>query len=114
MTKKVQKDKYQCKYNRKAGTMVFYKNGSEHYWLDLHECKTSAKLLDFIFQVASKRWATSELLGDVVKKLNGLIAPQETLCSFGEERGPIDVAKVIAGNRDFDRKIRKASEEQAL
>jgi hypothetical protein len=43
--------------------------GLDEYEVDLEQCTTSAQMLDWIFQFASKSWATSEAIGDLVKIL---------------------------------------------
>jgi hypothetical protein len=57
----------------------------------LDRCRTSAEVADWIFQISSKTWATDAVLAGLVRALRTLLDPQATLCSFGEERGPIDV-----------------------
>ena len=61
----------------------------DEYEVDLEECSTSAQILDWIFQFASKSWATNEAVGDLVMILHRLLHPQANLCSGGEERGPL-------------------------
>jgi hypothetical protein len=87
-------DVHRCKYDRNRGAMVFYQNDAEHYWLSLEDCKTSASLLDFIFQVVRKPWATPEFMGNMLKQIQKLIRPQEPYAAV-DDRGPIDVKAVI-------------------
>lgn len=54
-----------------------------NYEVDLESCTTSARTLDYIFQVASKTWATAKDLGDLVQAIDDLLDPQAHLCSFG-------------------------------
>jgi hypothetical protein len=65
------------------------------YEVDLERCRTSAQVLDWIMQVATKLWATDAIIGALVRELDRLLEPQATLCSFGKERGPIDVEAVV-------------------
>jgi hypothetical protein len=69
--------------------------GAWTYAVDLERCATSAQLADWIFQVASKTWATDAVIGELVRALNDVLDPQATLCSFGQERGPLDVAALL-------------------
>jgi hypothetical protein len=61
------------------------------YYIDLEDCTTSAATLDVIFQIASKTWATPDVIGGLIQALDDILHPQATLCSFGGERGPINV-----------------------
>lgn len=67
-----------------------------HYWyeVDLERCGTSAAMLDWVFQVHGRFGkGTTESLLDA---LRDLLHPQGELCSWGIERGPIDIPLVIA------------------
>ena len=61
-------------------------NGTFRYGVDLEKCLTSAQTLDWIIQVAKKQWATDEIIGQLVKALDAILAPQSNLCSFGEPK----------------------------
>ena len=74
-------------------------NGGRGYYIDLAQCQTSAEMLDWIMQVAGKDWATDWVLASLVRDLNRLLIPQRTLCASGQERGPIDVRRVLRANR---------------
>ncbi len=65
---------------------------SENYEIDLEDCGSSAQMLDWIFQICSKAWATPQDLGDLVQALNDLLRPQATICSFGTDK-KLDVKK---------------------
>ena len=60
------------------------------YEIDLEECGTSAEILDWIFQVAGKSWATDKTIADLIRALEDLIDPQATICSWGVDR-PFDL-----------------------
>jgi hypothetical protein len=55
-------------------------NGHE---IDLEEMTCSAKMLDWIFQINAKGWASIDDLGQLVKALDEIFNPQGRLCSFG-------------------------------
>lgn len=74
---------------------LFQEGKGQRYYIDLEKCRTSAEVLDWVMQVASKPWATDQILGSFIRELNRLLDPQGNLCSGGEEIGPIDVKKVI-------------------
>lgn len=65
------------------------------YEVDLERCKTSAQMLDWIMQVAMKAWTTNEIIAGLVLALRSYLRPQATLCSFGAERGPINVREML-------------------
>lgn len=65
------------------------KAGVVAYSVDLEDCTTPAKMLDWVMQLASKRWLSDAALGEYVRLLNRLTAPQAYLCSFGRNLGPL-------------------------
>ena len=56
-------------YDPKSLRVCYSVTASYVYKVDLEDCSTSAKMLDWIFQVAKKGWATNEVTGDLVKIL---------------------------------------------
>jgi hypothetical protein len=76
----------------------FYESGAFQYEVDLERCDTCARLLDGIMQVAGKadEFISDVQLGRFVRLVDALLDPQGTLCGFGQDRGRIDVRKVIA------------------
>ncbi len=72
-----------------------YGRPQERYYVKLRECDTSAGMLDWIMQVAGKNWANDQVLASLVRDLNTLLNPQGNLCSWGTQRGPVNVRKVI-------------------
>jgi hypothetical protein len=76
--------------------------GTNVYEVDLERCTTSAQMLDWIMQVAMKRWATDRVLASLVHALDAVLKPQARLCGLGVERGPINVKKVLR-----DRKLKE-------
>ncbi len=82
--------------DRKALCLVFRDGkGRELYDISLTRCRTSAQVLDWIFQIANKRWATDGVIAGLVRALNYYLHPQSSLCSFGVERGPIDPGAIL-------------------
>jgi hypothetical protein len=80
------------RYNAKLLTLTHV---AEHYEIRLDECSTSAQMLDWIFQLATKTWMTSEDIGDLIHALKDIINPQANLCSFGTIK-TLDVKKYLA------------------
>ncbi|MBN1841502.1 MAG: hypothetical protein JW883_04360 [Deltaproteobacteria bacterium] len=66
--------------------------GQHKYEVDLERCNTPGQVLDWIFQVFSKRWATPELMYDFLEALNVAChrfhgtSVQGCLCSFGANK----------------------------
>lgn len=74
-----------------------YKNGKKDWWyeVDLDRCKTSAQILDWIFQLHEKTWTDYEDIGhllDAFDDLSGSV--QGAFCSGGREQGPKDWRKL--------------------
>ena len=75
-----------------------YAKGCDEYEVDLEGCSTAADVLDWICQVASKNWASSEVVGDLVAILQRLLRPQATLIHGpGLPKGD-DLRKIIDRN----------------
>lgn len=56
------------------------------YPVDLEGFTSSAPMLDMIFQVAKKTWATAEDVGDLIGALQNIFDPQARLCGSGRDR----------------------------
>lgn len=61
------------------------KDGLE-YEIDLEGITDSATMLDWIFQIRMKTWATDEIVGCLVTAFSDLFSPQANLCSFGKNK----------------------------
>ena len=64
------------------------------YEVDLELCRTSAEMLDWIFQVSKKTWATADIVKDLLTAFDDLLSPQATLCSFGRN-GQINPREIL-------------------
>ena len=53
------------------------------YYVDLEKMNTSAQMLDWIFQVRGKVWASDQDMGNLLTALDEIFRPQATLCSGG-------------------------------
>jgi hypothetical protein len=83
--------------HRRSGCLVLHRSPDD-YDIPLDRCRTSAAVLDWIFQIAEKSWATPRIIAGLIHALDYYLYPQATLCSFGVERGPID-ARAMALRR---------------
>jgi hypothetical protein len=63
------------------------------YGIPLGRCLSAAQVLDWIAQVAHKRWATDDILADLVRALDDIIDLQRNACGCGRE--PRDVESRI-------------------
>jgi hypothetical protein len=81
-------------WNYNPRTLTLRLNQRPWYEIDLERCRTSAEVLDWIAQVAGKTWATDEILGALVRRLNELLYLQELLCPCGQDR-KIDVKTLL-------------------
>jgi hypothetical protein len=74
-----------------------YHNGRHQYEVDLETCDDASALLDWICQVAGKSddFISDAELGQLVRRLNLLLWPQETMVRAAK---PVDVAALVARN----------------
>jgi hypothetical protein len=57
------------------------------YEVDLEECTTSARTMDWIFQVAGKQWQDRDrIIAGLVTALGDVLNPQAHLCPSGQPR----------------------------
>jgi hypothetical protein len=77
-------------FNRKNLTLT-HENG---YEIDVETWTTSAQVLDWIFQIHAKGW--EDAAPALLDAMEDIIDPQANLCSFGQEKGPIDVTKNVS------------------
>ena len=70
----------------------------DYYYIDLEECTTCAQVLDWIFQWSNKN-ETDESCRDLLRALDELLDPQANLCSWGVDRGRLDVKKLLKGRK---------------
>ena len=58
----------------------------KHYEIDLETIRDSAEMLDWIFQLEHKTWATERDLADLLSALDDIFNPQANLCSVGKSK----------------------------
>lgn len=107
----------QWKFNTRSLELSF----QDDYFVDLEQMTDSAKILDWIFQVRSKSWATSEVLTGFIDALQTLLHPQESFCSFGSNKIIKSVRDIIEFNiaknkaiNSFIKEIKSESEAMNL
>ena len=61
-------------------------SGGHHREIPIDEMTDSAHMLDTIFHLSAKSWATNEIRGDLLRALQDLFNPQATLCSGGHDK----------------------------
>jgi hypothetical protein len=61
------------------------------YEVYLDDCKTSAQIADWIFQVSKKTWATDSILAGLVRALDAILAPKSHICSNGVDKPQSDL-----------------------
>jgi hypothetical protein len=64
----------------------FNPKGPVPYEVDLNRCRTSAEVLDWIFQLRGKGWAQGRSVSGFIAALNDVVHPQEFLCSSGQPK----------------------------
>lgn len=66
---------------------VLYPSDPYRYEIDLETCTSSAKVLDWICQIATKDWAGDDAtLAGLVRALADVLNPQATLCGSGIDK----------------------------
>jgi hypothetical protein len=72
------------KLNRKAMALTL----EIHPWyeIDLERIRDSAEMLDWIFQIFKKTWATPDIIYDVLNAFESIFEPQANLSSFGRNK----------------------------
>ena len=56
------------------------------YYVDLEEITSSAQILDWIFQIRLKQWATPKVITDLLEAFKTILDPQSNYCSMGKDR----------------------------
>lgn len=70
--------------NPTAATLELrHDTGWLRYEIDLERCLTTGQMLDWVLQIAGKRYATPVVVAGLVNALNALVRPQRRMCSFG-------------------------------
>jgi hypothetical protein len=53
------------------------------YQIGLETITDSAQMLDWVFQIRRKRWATNDIVGDLINAFEDIFSPQGCLCGMG-------------------------------
>lgn len=56
------------------------------YEIDLERIRDSAEMLDWIFQIFNKTWATPRIIFDLLNAFESIFEPQASLCPFGRNK----------------------------
>jgi hypothetical protein len=78
-----------------AGTLTLVSE-SPSYEIRLDEITDSAEMLDWIFQIQMKTWATNDVIGNLIRAFDDIFMPQGTLCGQGVGK-TIDAEKFLRG-----------------
>lgn len=60
--------------------------GVELYRIDLNRIRNSADMLDWIFQVSNKTWATARVVSGLLDAFEDIFSPQANLCPSGKDK----------------------------
>ena len=55
------------------------------YWVDI-ELNSCAEVLDWVFQIHGKSWATPDVTKGFLEALDDIFAPQTNCCPWGNEK----------------------------
>ena len=61
--------------------VLVFEDDRRSYEIDLERLRSSAGMLDWIFQVRQKIWATPQVLSDLLAAFRDIFDPQANLCS---------------------------------
>jgi len=90
-------------YDAEALALNYYnEDGNFYVGIDLERCRTTAEVLDWIIQAVVGMRSTDAVVGGLVRALNDLLRPQSTLCSGGEDQGPLDVKALLKDTTSHD------------
>ncbi len=64
------------------------------YYIDFETCRTSAGILDWVFQVHKKTFIDDRDRADLIHALDDILDPQANYCSWGESKSADPVALV--------------------
>jgi len=73
--------------------------GTSPYQVPVYEMTNSAEILDWIFQIEEKTWATSQVIGDFVAAIADILG--RGVAGGGIDH-PIDPKKILAAKYDID------------
>ena len=83
------------KFDAKNLVLTYFNDqGQSYYEINLESMTSSAQMLDWIFQVNMKTWASRKDIGDFVQALDDLFMPQANLCSGGVDKS-LDASKFL-------------------
>ncbi len=70
------------------GMCIAFRDGSGRllYEVDVEEMRDSASVLDWFIQVARKGWPSDDMVGKLVRMVDGLLDLQRTVCSGGANK----------------------------
>jgi hypothetical protein len=66
--------------------LEFLTHGTVTYEIDIERIQSSAGVLDWIFQINQKSWASDKDIADLVQAFDDIFDPQQYLCSFHSEK----------------------------
>jgi hypothetical protein len=78
----------------RANLTLVHSGEGRSYEVDLEAMNTTGQMLDWIFQVSGKSWATRQDVGELVQALDDIFHPQQNLCPGGATR-KIDASDVV-------------------
>jgi hypothetical protein len=61
-------------------------HSAEGYEVSMPSCKSSAEILDWIFQIQGKSWADAETVKGLLQALDDILKPQAHFCSGGKDK----------------------------
>ena len=79
-------------------TLIFHSGEEIQHLVDLRKITSSTCMLDIIFEVSGRSWASKEIVGDLIQALQDLFDPKVTLCGAVRDR-PLDPVAHLVNRR---------------
>jgi hypothetical protein len=65
-----------CFFNGSENYIAIYDAWKERYWIDLDRCQTKSEVLDWLFHINNKTWATADIMKDLLSMFS-MVLPDE-------------------------------------
>jgi hypothetical protein len=69
-------------------------DGMRHHAIPLVDISDSTRMLDWIFQLRTKKWMTNDVMGDLLSAFQDIFRPQLFLCGAGRDK-KLDAASYL-------------------
>lgn len=91
--------------DHESGPSLDFPEGT--YEVALAECNSSAQILNWIFHLKEKTWATQQVMDDFLTAINDILEPRANFCTGGLERKAdgVVIARKYISNPNWKRHL---------